>query len=306
MAGSCWFPSSVSSLLSIIRERSRPVDPIATHEDPRLRAITGIRAVVFDIYGTLFMSASGDISLADERNREQAIRRAMESAGLIVLDPDARFHDALIGEIEAIHAVRRAEGVACPEVDIREVWDTFLLMHAGADRIGGRIDAETVDRLAVAFECESNPVWPMPGFPRILDQLREKGKLLGIVSNAQFYTPLLFEAFSERGLDELGFDPDCQVWSYREREAKPSVRLYEKLVEALSSRGIAPAQTLYVGNDLRNDIWPARKVGLKTALFAGDRRSLRWREDDPRLRSVEPDIVVTELAQVVACAGAGG
>ncbi|MEQ8837627.1 MAG: HAD family hydrolase, partial [Lacipirellulaceae bacterium] len=62
---------------------------------------------------------------------------------------------------------------------------------------------------------------------------------------------------------------------------------------------ITPAETLYVGNDMRNDIWPAAKVGFKTALFAGDERSLRLREDEPnRDQRPEPDAVVTELDQL--------
>ena len=55
---------------------------------------------------------------------------------------------------------------------------------------------------------------------------------------------------------------------------------------------------LYVGNDLRNDIWPASLTGCRTALFAGDARSLRLREDDPRYASVDPDRIVTALSQI--------
>lgn len=41
--------------------------------------------------------------------------------------------------------------------------------------------------------------------------------------------------------------------------------------------GIESSQTLYVGNDMLNDIYPAQQLGLKTAFFAGDQRSLRKR-----------------------------
>jgi putative hydrolase of the HAD superfamily len=55
---------------------------------------------------------------------------------------------------------------------------------------------------------------------------------------------------------------------------------------------------LYIGNDIRNDIWPADRLGCRTALFAGDARSLRLREDDERLSDVKPDRVVTALGQI--------
>jgi putative hydrolase of the HAD superfamily len=53
-----------------------------------------------------------------------------------------------------------------------------------------------------------------------------------------------------------------------------------------------------VGNDKLNDIWPATQLGLKTALFAGDQRSLRLRENDVRCSGLEPDLVITRLSQL--------
>jgi len=34
------------------------------------------------------------------------------------------------------------------------------------------------------------------------------------------------------------------------------------------------SKTLYVGNDMLNDIWTATEAGCRTVLFAGDQRSL--------------------------------
>jgi putative hydrolase of the HAD superfamily len=62
--------------------------------------------------------------------------------------------------------------------------------------------------------------------------------------------------------------------------------------------GILPEDTLYVGNDMLNDIWPAAQCGLKTSLFAGDQRSLRLRETDPRCSDLEPDVIITKLSQL--------
>ncbi len=85
-------------------------------------------------------------------------------------------------------------------------------------------------------------------------------------------------------------------------EAKPSRRLYDLLLERLPD-GLEASQCLYVGNDMRNDIAPAAAVGMKTALFAGDRRSLRLREGDPLTEGVSPDLVVTHLHQILECLG---
>jgi putative hydrolase of the HAD superfamily len=68
--------------------------------------------------------------------------------------------------------------------------------------------------------------------------------------------------------------------------------------EKLYSKGIQPVAVLYVGNDMLNDIYPANAIGFQTALFAGDRRSLRLRKDDPRCAALSPDLVVTDLGQL--------
>ena len=50
---------------------------------------------------------------------------------------------------------------------------------------------------------------------------------------------------------------------------------------------------------MRNDIYPAHAIGFQTALFAGDRRSLRLRADDARCADLKPDLVLTDLEQLI-------
>ena len=66
---------------------------------------------------------------------------------------------------------------------------------------------------------------------------------------------------------------------------------------------LGPAEVLAVGNDMLNDVLPARETGFRTALFAGDARSLRLREGDPRLDVFSPDLVLTDLDQLPECLG---
>jgi putative hydrolase of the HAD superfamily len=156
------------------------------------------------------------------------------------------------------------------------------------------------ERLAVEYEARANPCWPMPHLRECLGQLRQQLPL-GIISNAQFYTPLLFPALLDQTVDECGLDPNLQFYSYRHGRAKPGTGLYEMAAHALSKRGIEPCQALYVGNDMLNDIMPADRVGFRTALFAGDARSLRRREDDARVTDITPTLVITDLDQLSAC-----
>jgi putative hydrolase of the HAD superfamily len=56
---------------------------------------------------------------------------------------------------------------------------------------------------------------------------------------------------------------------------------------------------LFIGNDMLKDIYASSQVGFKTALFAGDKRSLRLRDDDERTAGLKPDYVITELSQIL-------
>lgn len=203
--------------------------------------------------------------------------------------------------VEAIckaHERLKAEGREYPEVDIRDIFLEVLQSLWKKGRISSRPDMELCELVALEYECRINPTWPMPELAETLRCLKERKFALGIVSNAQFFTPLLFPAFLEDPLETLGFDPELCVWSYIHLEAKPSGKLFELAAANLGRRKIRARQVLYVGNDRINDIWPAGRTGFKTALFAGDRRSFRPREKDPRSAGVAEDVLLTSLRQL--------
>jgi putative hydrolase of the HAD superfamily len=58
-------------------------------------------------------------------------------------------------------------------------------------------------------------------------------------------------------------------------------------------------EILFVGNDMYRDIYPAYRAGFKTALFAGDAKSLRLREDKTELQTITPDFIITDLMQLL-------
>jgi len=272
-------------LASLIRSLASPLEPRPTNAVPDLEPLSGIRSVLFDVYGTLVISASGDIGLAGEQNAQASFDAALAAAGMRAT-PTAGPH-TLEQFIRAFHAERRSAGVEFPEVDILDIWGKVLPSK------------DDLARLAIEYELRVSPVWPMPGLVGLLDDLRGRNRVLGIVSNAQFYTPLMLEGLLNSPLPDLGFDAECCAWSYRLLEAKPSTRIYEAALKGLKRiHGIEPPEVLYVGNDMRNDIWPASLTGCRTALFAGDARSLRLREDDPRCVGVIPDRIVTDLRQI--------
>ncbi len=274
----------------------------------RLQPLQNIRAVLFDVYGTIMVSGSGEVGTVADGGFAAAWAEAFQSMDLPIPIPPAEGVERLHGVIRVEQARLRREGIEYPEIDIVEVWRRLLadlgvtLKSSNPDGAGPAADEDArLQRLAAEYEARANPVWPMPGLRETLAYLRESGRQLGIISNAQFFTPRLFPALLSATLEELGVSPSLQFYSYRCQRAKPGVALYEQAASALAAAEITPSETLYVGNDVLNDVLPAGQCGFRTALFAGDRRSLRWRNGDDRVESVVPDLVIDDLRQLIDC-----
>jgi len=296
-------PELHDELVERIRQLVHPLVPVKTGRRPRLDHLEGIRSVVFDVYGTMFISRSGDIGFKDETGDVEALRQAMEHYNLD-FEPEAPARGIkLLGHaIEARHRARRLEDIPHPEVEIRDIWKDVLRALSRQELIEVVPGEEHITRLAVEFEIRYNPPWLMPGMLMTLNRLKDAGLQLGIISNSQFYTPLSLEALTGQDLLTLGFDPKLLKWSYRYGIAKPSLGFYELLVEELERHhDIRPQEVLYIGNDMLNDIYPADRLGMRTALFSGDKRSLKLREDDMRCNRISPNLELTYMPQLLDC-----
>lgn len=279
-----------------VRRHARHLAPQPTGLEPRLVSLIGLRAVLFDVYGTLLVSGSGDVGTALTKARAEAFADALEAASLPAAPDPGRAVDRLFTVIRSFHESARLRGIDFPEVDIRDVWRNVV-----ADWCGEPPTNDAIEVLTIEYEMRVNPTWPMPGLVEVTSGLASRGLRLGLISNAQFLTPHLFPALTGQDLSALGFAERPRVYSYQHGTAKPGRGLYEIAARQLAKDGIEPSQALYVGNDLLNDIWPAKQVGFRTALFAGDARSLRLREDDVRCRGLEADLLVTALPQLDGC-----
>jgi putative hydrolase of the HAD superfamily len=276
------------SFEDLIRYYSTAVDPISTGFRESGTITGDIKAVLFDVYGTLFISRAGDISIAEKQaeNNIIGIEQLLEKYRI---DRDASlFYKEFIDEIETEKARIEAGGVDYPEVVIEKIWKNILPFE----------DDDHIKTFAVEYEMVVNPVYPMPHAQELLFSLMKKNVLMGIISNAQFYTQYLFPALLGGSLADLGFRDDLTFFSYVFRYGKPSLFLYKKAAERFDTLNIRRRDVLFVGNDMLKDIYPASTVGFQTALFAGDRRSLRIREDDERCRNIKADLIITDLLHI--------
>jgi putative hydrolase of the HAD superfamily len=200
-----------------------------------------IRAVTFDAAGTLVaprepvgatyarVAAAHGIA-ADPAAVERGFRRAMRAA------PPLAF-----------------PGVAGPALAERERawWRDVVRAALGAAAAHPRFDAAfaaTFDHYAAA------EAWTVfADVVPTLQALRADGLRLGVVSNFDGRLPGL--------LERLGLAPSfgAIVWSSAVGAAKPS---REPFAEAIRRLGVAPPETLHVGDDPDADVDGARRAGL--------------------------------------------
>ncbi len=297
------YPDRKREIIERIRELSEPLEPQPTGASEKLSKLNGIKAVLFDVYGTLFISGSGDLSIARQTDTGTAIRDAFQTIGQTI-DTDiasSALSELFFTTIEKSRSHLSANGIDYPDIDIRNIWLQIWEKLYSDGIVSVEPQIEAIPLLSNEYECRVNPTWPMPHVTDLLEVIRESGLVTGIVSNAQFFTPLLFEAHLHRGLGDLGFDKRICFFSYEQKVAKPSPVFFEKCMNTLYRLySIRPEEALYVGNDMLNDIWPSQKLGFRTCLFAGDKRSLRWRDENPFMKDVEPDLIATDLIQLRA------
>ena len=290
-----------------IRQSLQPLKPIPADLKAAGRLPCRPEAVLFDVYGTLLVSGSGDISLAASQGDSKGISGILARCGIPVSRPDEterRIPEYLEHFIRVEHENARDTGVDFPEVEIREIWQRVLKQLWDEGLLSGRPEALNIEDIALAHEISVNPIWPMPGFPELPERLARENLRIGIVSNAQFYTAPVMEALTRRSLQDIGFEEQLCSWSYRLRRAKPSPLMFEGPLKILRDSGIEAGKVLYVGNDMLNDVATGARAGCMTVLFAGDRRSLRLRESDPGADRT-PDARISELDQLITLVNGG-
>jgi len=273
---------------AIISKYIKPISPIPTDLHQSGKLDEKIQCVMFDIYGTLFVSGSGDISISKKESKGTWKVEKLLQKFDIRKTPQALLGN-LFDEIDKKHEMLRENGIDYPEVEIDQIWMRIL----------GNRNPEEIRAFALEFELIVNPVYPMPHLEKMLSVLKDRNILMGIISNAQFYTPYLFNGFLHSNPKDLGFHPDLTLYSYKFGYAKPSTFMFQIAADRLENRLIPAHSTLFIGNDMLNDIYPAKQLGFKTALFAGDARSLRLRKDDPRCKNLAVDLVITDLGQLL-------
>ena len=103
-----------------------------------------------------------------------------------------------------------------------------------------------------------------PGAKGGLSRLRDLNIPLGLASNAQPYTLAELEGVMDQGCTLAIFRPALRFFSFEHGFSKPDPHVFRLLGARLHALGIAPAETLMVGDRFDRDIVPARAQGFQT------------------------------------------
>ncbi len=284
-----------------------PLSPIPTEIETSILKGKSYKAFIFDIYGTLLISSSGDVDEADPSALN--INEAFKACNIKHTDSGNsinranEFISCIYNEIKMYHKKKIEEGYPFPEVIIEEIFENVLDTFMKDKKLIGITNKEMIKKLVFIFELSSNKVWPMPRMKDIIHKINKTGKPLGIVSNAQFYTPLIVNHFLNNTYEDTEqikpFDDILIQYSYKSKKGKPDTSIFKQILNTLKKQyNIDPEETVYIGNDMLKDIYTANECNMDTVLFAGDKRSLRLRENDERCKDLKPTHIITELSQL--------
>ncbi len=212
-----------------------------------------IRAVIFDIYGTLLEVGPPP---PDADTRWQSLFRDM-----LHIEPRFSRLDFFVATSKVVarrHELSRARGIHWPEVH----WPSVVTeIVPELSQLSCRDQSEFLVRqiqTGHTTRLTSETV-------AALRWIKERQLLSGIASNAQAYTlDELEEALAPHGLGLNLFEPELCFWSFEHGFSKPDPHVFQILNSRLEARAIHSPEILMVGDRLDNDIKPARDHGWKT------------------------------------------
>jgi FMN phosphatase YigB (HAD superfamily) len=276
--------------------------------------LPGVRAVLWNVYGTLLSIAGGEVWFTHPQAfiMQVALDKTVQEFKMW-LSMSRRAgqpaeHLASIYE-QALLKQRMASGGGnerLPEVSSELLWTGVLKMLIQKDY---RFDAtfygslnEFSRKVAYFFHRSLQGTACYPGAADAMLRLKARGLRQGLLCDAQPFTTLqlqrgLAEQIPEIRLDNL-LDDELRFLSCELRGRKPSERVFRKVQAAIQEQGLEPEEVLHIGNSVTRDLIPARRVGFRTALLAADKATLQATPEQLKEMNGRPDVLLTDLGQL--------
>ena len=307
--------------LDYLDTRGLPWPAMPKVEAPKAKPSLGtlnVRAVLWTVYGSLLAIPTGELQF--ESHLDFVTDAALDKT---VLEfkmwnamsrkpgaPSAQLKEMFKKSYDTLR-LSGSGGEKHPEIPAERIWEDIVKKLVAReytiDAAQYGSPAEFARKIAYFYHASIQGTGCYPGAADTLKLLADRGIQQGLLADGQCFTPVQLL----RGLrtQDPGFDlamvlpAPLRSISAECKARKPSATIFQAAITALAARGIAPSETLHVGSHLARDIAPAKKLGMKTALFAGDKASLVATGDRLKDPATRPDILLTELPQLLDAIG---
>jgi hypothetical protein len=291
-----------------------PPDLVPAKARPHLIAMPNVRCVLWNVYGTLLNIRHGELRYDDDNSLIQNIAL-----------------DKTIQEFKMWHSMSRKPGQPADymrelygrayddarltsstgEVPAEKPWENIVKKLLQKEYV---IDAATYGSLneftkKIAYfyheMLQGTRAYPNASFA--LRYTAEQRIQEGFLADGQCFTMgQVKRSFLREDLDaipEIWISPGLRFLSSEVKAKKPSDPMLRNALQQLKQFGIQPEEVLHVGSSLTRDLGPAKKLGMRTALFAGDRNSIQATGDQLKDPNFRPDVLLTDLEQITQILG---
>ena len=297
-----------------------PPEPTPVKAKPHLTRLP-VKLVLWNVYGTLLAVPGGELWFEDPR---EGILNAMHPALSKTIqtfkmwqsmsrkpgDPADYLKEMYTRTLTQMR-MTGSGGEKLPEVASERVWEEIVKKLFQKEY---QIDAalygpqpEFVRKLAYFFHASLQGCGAYPGALDAVRAVEGAGLAQGLLGDGQtFTTTQVAKAMkADDPAFEVGryFPAALVVLSAEKKARKPSDTLFKAALDAAMARGIRPADILHVGSSIPRDLAPAKRHGMKTALFAGDKNSLVATPDQLKDPATKPDVLLTALPQIADVVG---
>lgn len=279
---------------------------------PHLPTLRGVRAVLWNVYGTLLAIPGGELLFEHPQPliMEVALDKTIDefkmwgSMSRKPGQPSEYMRHLYAQEL----MLQKSSGgpERYPEILAERIWEALIkkLFQKEYQFDAGFYGSlnEYARKVAYFFHSSLQGTAAQEGAATAIQLVQDTGRVQGLLADAQCFTTVQLNRALKAQESNLNFDavlPSAfRVLSCEVRARKPSETLFRQAVAALAAKGIRPEETLHVGTRLVRDIAPAKKMGLRTVLYVGDKGAVEATPELLKDQHHRPDAMLTELPQI--------
>ena len=233
-----------------------------------------LKAILFDMGSTLIEFENYTWDVLGRLSAEKGYRFLREKN--LSLPDFEEFSDILYDEL--VKARAEIEGNLKEMKFERVIFDFFRKLNLStSDGVCGSF-------LEVYYKPVTDQLTLIDGAEKVLKHFKQKNLKIGLISNTIFP-----EKFHLRELKRFGLYPylDAHFFSSEVGVRKPHPKIFQITLEKLK---VAPSETVFVGDRLKEDVGGAQNVGMKGIL--------KYHEGRDYTVPVTPDAQVMELKEL--------